>query len=272
MKKTSISKGINPKSLSAAAREQLTSQLYAVHAQIFDGVDKESFRAYVIEPATVYSRIFLVKNRREETVGYATFQVYQTEIERNGKLRKPYVFRTEMGVIQEFRGGAPINQALLLEALKFSLLHGIPEAYYMATPINPVAYYLTCRDTAIIYPQPGIETPAHIVAIKDQLSLALNLPQASETNRFVKKVGWIVRMSEAQLLRMQSKDNPWFQYYLQENPDFSRGNGLMWLAPANLKNGVLCLGKMLARKCETQLQKITFSLPRQLRRQLSFLY
>ena len=42
---------IRPHALSAEERRQLTDDLYAVHQQIFDGVERESFAKYVVENA-----------------------------------------------------------------------------------------------------------------------------------------------------------------------------------------------------------------------------
>ena len=267
--KLHISKPIDPKKLSPAERDQLAEDLYQVHIQIFDGVDKAPFRNYVIEPDTVCTKLFLVHNRNQELVGYLTFQVYQAEIIRKGKVRKPYIFRTEMGILEAWRGGAPLSRYLFWEAVKFSIRNGLPECYYMATPIHPLPYYLVCRDVKEVYPQPGIATPEHIIQIKEELSRSLQLPAASPTNRFVKKVGWIVRQSPAQQRRTEKSDNAWFQYFLTENPGYTEGTGLLWLAPGTLKNGVLTAARIIKRQLKNPLRGIVRVLPRSLRPVLS---
>lgn len=260
--KLHLSKPINPKALSPADRDQLTQELFQVHTQIFDGVDKDAFRAYVVEPQTVTSKIFKITNRAGALVGYLTFQVYQAEITRNGKTHRPYFYRTEMGILPAYRGGAQLSGRLYWEALKFSLKKGIPEAYYMATPIHPLPYYLVCRDTALVYPQPGIETPAYILAVKTELSKSLQLPAVSATNQFVKKVGWIVKETPAQALRVERSKNPWFQFFLDVNPTYSAGNGLLWLAPATAKNAVLSAVKQLKRYGKTYSRRLSPKLPK----------
>lgn len=256
MKKLHISKAVVPAQLSRNALDTLTDELYTIHSQIFSGVDKASFRSYVIEPDTVLTKLFLVQNRQNETVGYLSFQVYQPSVMRSNKRHQPYVFRSELGILPAFRGQANLNQILFWEALKFYILKGMPEAYFMATPVNPVAYYLTCRDIALVWPQPDRKTPSHINSIEDELSLSLGIPNVSESNRRVKKVGWVVKMPPAQIRRLTHIRNPWIEYFLKENPGFREGNGLMWIAPASLKNGILSALKMGNRKLKYKLARL----------------
>lgn len=261
MKKLNISPAIQPQRLSGTERDQLTNSLYEVHCQIFDGVDKETFRSYVIEPDTVTTRIFLIQTDQKETVGYLTFQVYQPEVLRKGKIKRPYVFRTEIGIRQEYRGRANYNRVLFREALKFCLRKGMPEAYYMATPINPLAYFLACRSIDCIYPQPHLATPAKILSVMNELSATLTTPASGQAH----KVGWIAQMPPAQERRMRRSDNPWFQFFIRHNPDFHKGYGMMWLAPATpgnaLRTGIKILKQHMKRPRfkRIQLSKLIFS-------------
>jgi hypothetical protein len=265
MKKISIDSAIQPKSLSESARTQLTDQLYAVHARIFDGVDKAAFRRYVIEPDTVLTKIFLFRNLQQEIVGYLTFQVFQTGITRNGKLRKPYVFRTETGLLKEYRGGAPITPILVRECWKFSLRRGMPEAYFLATPINPVAYAIGYRNAAELYPRPGVPTPDHVLQIMDSLTDSLGLQQASETNSFVKQVGWRVRLDAVRMRRLERSRDAGIRFYLEQNPGFVEGHGMMMLAPATVGNGLRTAGKQAKRMLHGRFRKFVFRSPRVIR-------
>ena len=248
-----ISPPIRPEKLSGAELDQLCEAVFPIHDQIFSGVDKVTFRRYVLEPPTELTRIFLCRNEAGEVIGYFTFQVYRTEIDKEGKVRSPYVFRTEVGLLPAYRGRSSINRILFWEVCRFMLgkfrpWRGFPEAYYMATPINPIAYYLVTRDIARIYPRPNQSIPDHIGQIARQLTRSLGLDHAGGVNSLVHKVGWMVRFRPGHPARFSKSTNPAIRYYLQENPRYQEGYGLMWLAPATLKNGVSSLWKQMSRK------------------------
>jgi len=61
---------IGPKSLSTEARNQLIDALYAVHNEIFDGVERESFAKYVVESKAEHTWIQVHKSEAGEIVGW----------------------------------------------------------------------------------------------------------------------------------------------------------------------------------------------------------
>ena len=248
-----ISRPIQPEDLAPEELDQLCDSLYPIHDQIFSGVDKANFRKYVLEPPTELTRLFLCRNNDGEIVGYFTFQVYRTEIGTNGRKRSPYVFRTEVGLLPAYRGRSSINRILFWQVCRFMInkfrpWRGFPEAYYMATPINPIAYYLVCRDIARIYPRPDQSIPRHILQISHQLTRSMGLDQEGSMNSLVRKVGWMVRFRPGHAARFSKCSNPAIRYYLRENPRYQEGYGLMWLAPATLNNGISSLWKQISQK------------------------
>ena len=136
MKKLAVSPAINPHALTPEAKETLTDELYRVQSEVFSGVDREGFYNYVIAPQTYKTRIYKFQNRQKETVGYITFHVYETRIPKAGKLKTVYVIRTETGVLKAYRGRTPLFPILFRESFKFWFGKGMPEAYFMATPIS----------------------------------------------------------------------------------------------------------------------------------------
>lgn len=63
------SETIDPKQLTAHARQQLIDALYSVHCQIFDGVQKTAFAKYVVESKAQQTAIHVHKNAAGAIVG-----------------------------------------------------------------------------------------------------------------------------------------------------------------------------------------------------------
>ncbi|MCD4840712.1 MAG: hypothetical protein K8R08_01675, partial [Methanosarcinales archaeon] len=53
---------------------------------------------------------------------------------------------------------------------------------------------------------------------------------------FVRKVGWITQASEKEKVFWQSSDNLHIRFYIDLNPDFDKGNGVLTLMPLTFLN------------------------------------
>ena len=94
---------IVPKTLTLEARARLTDALYAVHQQIFDGVERESFAKYVVESKAEHTWIQVHKNEAGDIVGYFAMHVFEKPL--NGVTTA--VFRAEAGSLRAYRGATP---------------------------------------------------------------------------------------------------------------------------------------------------------------------
>src|SRR5690348_7983421 len=66
-----------PSELTAEQRQRLIDDLYLIHCQIFDGVEKASFAKYVVESKANSTSILLHKNAAGQVVGYHAVHVFE---------------------------------------------------------------------------------------------------------------------------------------------------------------------------------------------------
>lgn len=241
---------IFPKRLDPVALERLCDELYAVQQAVFDGVDRDSFRDYVLCPDNHLTKLFLFRNAQGTLVGYLTFQVFELSKKDRPGRRRSFLYRTETGLLRPYRGKAPIFRILVSEIWKFSLRHGIPKAYFVATPINPVAYLIAERNTAVMYPRPGKRLSKQNLNRMAHIAGVLGISDASDPagGVFLAKVGWKVRMDQRFREKVERCDSPSCRFYLAQNPRFADGHGLLVVAPATLSNGIRTALKGLGRR------------------------
>ncbi|MEM7039705.1 MAG: hypothetical protein AAF570_22215 [Bacteroidota bacterium] len=236
MKKIKVSDPLYPKNLTQNEKEALTDELYKIQTQIFDGVDRNTFYKYVIAPETYLTKIYLFKNRRNETVGFLTFHLYRVEVEKKGKRKKVCVVRTETGILEAYRGKAPIFSIVFRESLKCYLKLGFPEGYFVATPIHPVPFLIAQRSCKEIFPHPTQPTPPHIGQVLGQIAQSFGMERDANSGKFVVNVGWIVKQNEAKRQKIAESEDPLIRYYLAQNPGYAKGNGLLVISPGSLRN------------------------------------
>ena len=90
----------DPHALTAAQRDALSTELFAVHGHIFAGVDEATFRRYVVDSDADHTRIAVYRTPAGEAVGYAALHVFRERLAG----RPCAVVRCETGLRRAWRG------------------------------------------------------------------------------------------------------------------------------------------------------------------------
>ncbi len=72
-----------------------------------------------------------------------------------------------------------------------------------------------------------------------QLADEFDLKMVDQNNPFVRKVGWITQAIEEEKLFWRNCNNPHIQFYINLNPDFNKGNGVLTLMPLTFLNLII---------------------------------
>ncbi|MBN0408335.1 hypothetical protein JTM57_32635, partial [Pseudomonas aeruginosa] len=111
---------VNPGKLDETQRGNLASELYAIHARIFHGVQYESFAREVIHSTARLTRIAIYRNRQHEIVGYCAVHFHDSEV---FQYSKACVIRAESGILPEYRGSNQSIPFLARQVLRYKLLN-----------------------------------------------------------------------------------------------------------------------------------------------------
>lgn len=253
MAKVFSAERIDPGQLDRRQREALGERLYAIHQTVFAGLDKEAFDRYVVNSPAQKTRILLYRNAQKELIGY--FGVHR--FERNVDGQPLVVFRAEVGLQQEYRQQDADLSFWWAEATKFKLLHPLKHVYFFFVPVSPSFYAMAARYTHKVYPGRDRNVPAKTLRLMTQLAAQFGLPPVAEENPLVRRVGWITRATKQEQQFWQSSRNRYVRFYIDANPNFSQGNGLLTLMPVTISNALLSLSGVwfhaLKKKLRTRL-------------------
>jgi hypothetical protein len=234
---------IVPKSLSAEARSQLIDALYAVHNEIFDGVERESFAKYVVESKAEHTWIQVHKNEAGEIVGYFAFHIFERQL---GGVPTA-VFRAEAGTLRAYRGGNVNARFGLALALRYLLKNPGRRAYYLGSLVHPSSYAVFSKYCGEVWPRRDTQTPPELQTFMEELAAEFGLEKVDESRPLVRKVGWKTRETEAEREYWQHCDKPAARYFIEANPGYVEGTGLVTVVPATAAN-ILSLIRTLAER------------------------
>jgi len=243
MPRISRSEVVIPKSLSPEERGTLTDALYAVHRQIFDGVEREAFAKYVVESKAEQTWILVHKGEADEIVGYCALHIFEKQL-----LGKPAaVARMEAGTLRDYRGGNANGTFGFKKALQYRAKNPGKQMFYLGSLVHPSSYSLFGKYFDEVWPRAGAQTPPELLAFMDELANTFGLERVDAANPLVRHVGWCTRESEMEREYWHHCDKPSARFFIEANPGYGEGHGLVTMVP--LRAGTLVnMAKLIFRE------------------------
>ncbi|HLT35761.1 MAG TPA: hypothetical protein VK034_05735, partial [Enhygromyxa sp.] len=232
-----------PETLDSPAREALVDALYRVHSEIFDGVDRDAFVHYVIDSPAERTRIMVQRDDADRIVGYFAFHLFRRTI----RGREVAVLRGESGFLREHRGGASTLRFGFGEGIDaFARNLGVP-LYYLGCLVHPTSYHSFCKYMRPVWPSREHPADAELRALMSELGDSFGLDKVGE-DPLVRQVGWRTRDTEAERAFWQRCDKPDVRFYIEANPGYVEGHGLLTLVPVDAASLVGGVGRIAREK------------------------
>ncbi|MDV6415151.1 hypothetical protein FA482_16565 [Pseudomonas aeruginosa] len=222
---------VNPGKLDETQRGNLASELYAIHARIFHGVQYESFAREVIHSTARLTRIAIYRNRQHEIVGYCAVHFHDSEV---FQYSKACVIRAESGILQEYRGSNQSIPFLTRQVLRYKLLNPGKRLLFLDTLIHPSSYALVTKYVDDVWPC-HCDLESHHVKFLEHLIAQFSFKRSSN-DPLVVDTGWTTTEADHERARWTTHSNPNVRFFLDRNPEYHKGNGLITVFPITLKN------------------------------------
>lgn len=217
---------IDPSTLSAQETDALVSSLYAVHCEIFDGVSRDEFAQYVVLSSADQTRIQVSYGEDGGVAGYIAAHAFRRKL--RGELVT--INRAEAGLRRPYRGNSSPSSFMLSWLLK-KRWEFPGTQYYLGCLVHPSSYSGFARAAATLWPAPGVEVPEDLRALMLELAEEFHLPMVDPARPLVRQVGWITRDTEAERRYWQQCDLAAPRFYIEQNPTYGQGHGLLTLVP-----------------------------------------
>jgi hypothetical protein len=233
---------IDPKRLDAEARARLIDELYAVQCSVFDGVERAPFASYVVESKAEHTTVHVHRNAAGAAVGYCALHVFEPLLDG----RPCAVLRMEAGSLGDYRGGNS-NASLALRAiLRYRRANPRRPLYYLGTLVHPSSYSMFAKYAPELWPNPDRPVPAAVARLLRELAELFHLEPVDPANPLVVEVGWRTRDTEAERRYWRGTTKPAARFFIDQNPGYGDGQGLMTLVPVNGRTLAVAVGRVAA--------------------------
>jgi hypothetical protein len=237
-------KVIDVQTLSEAEFESLVDTVSAVASSVFDGASRKELAKYFSGGGLTRAWVQLFSNQAGECVGFNNVALYERKTE-DGAVS---IFRSLAAILREHRGGSSTVLYPLFKAMAYKAGHPFTRVYYFGHLLHPSSYYLFYRLAAELWPRPGRETPAPIHAFMMQLADERGYPPPDDPDRPYTRASSVkTRESDEDQSFWLTSDKPPIRFYVDQNPEFSAGCGLITLIPLTWSNLMVAAGRFAWR-------------------------
>lgn len=241
-----VTETLDPSALSAEDQQALIDELYPVHDAIFSGVDREAFAAYVVRSPAAHNRLLLVRCGAQ-VVGYAALHAFW--IDADGPA---LVLRGEVGLLPAFRRRTLFGWFFAREIGALRLRHPCLPMWIFACPVNPATYRMLSRYAPVLHPHWSQPTPDAVQAWMEQLADRFGLPRTG-SDPAIRDVGWATRETPAERRAWRDSAHPATRLYLERNPSYPQGHGMLILIPVDLARVASGIGRLVAHQLRRRL-------------------
>ncbi len=212
------------------AREALARDLYAVHSQIFAGLDYEGFRDYVVDRGSWRTWIYTKHNAAGHLVGYTSLHFFRMQLEG----RPCTVLRMEAGTLPAWRGRDLTMVHGLIRLMRVWLKEPWRRFCIFAALTHPSSYTHLSHYAPVVWPHASRPTiPPRVLGILEELATAFGLQRVDPANPLVRRVDWITLESQEEQQRWRQSRRTDTRFYVEQNPGYDRGHGLATYIPVN---------------------------------------
>lgn len=246
---------VTPKAMTPADREALAAELYAVHCRIFAGVNREAFVRYVIASSAEHTWILLHKDAQGAIVGYFALHIFERQL----RGEPVSIIRAQAGMLSAYRGGNLTAPFAIERLLRYMATHPGRRLLFLTTLVHPSSYAQLSRYADAVYPSPRAETPADVAGLMQDLAAEFHLTPVDEANPMICKVGWQTIDTAQDRARWQTSENEAVRYFVERNPGFVDGHGLLTVAPITLGTVLRAGARFASAKALKWVRKATAS-------------
>lgn len=250
---------IDPKALGSSEKDALVSALYSVHSEIFDGVSREQFAQYVVDSPAERTRIQLSYGENGELAGYLAMHAFRPTLRGEACT----VLRAEAGLRRAYRGNASTAGFAISNLLAAQWDYSGP-LFYLGCLVHPSSYTIFANNAPAVWPAPGVEIPEDLFDLMMRLGEEFHLEMVDPARPLVRKVGWITRDTDAERRYWQTCNLPGARFYLEQNPGYTQGHGLLTLLPLDPVSAAKMILNTGASRLKKSIQRTVGSIERNL--------
>ena len=201
---------------------------------------------YVVDSPADKTQIVVHRTDDGEIVGYFAFHEFRRFV--SGK--PVMILRGEMGTLREHRGQATNMRFAVSWVADLVARNPGVSMYALACLVHPSSYYYLAKFARRMWPHRAQQPTPEILALMCELGDSFGLEPVGE-DPLVRKVGWRTRDTAAERAFWRRCEKPDVRFYVESNPGYGEGHGLLTLAPVSAPQIAAALSR-LGREKSTQ--------------------
>lgn len=215
--------------LASGERTDVCTKAHAIYAMYKSGVDRVTFeRTYFSDDAT---RVALYYGDDGVLAGFTSSTIQRVEHEG----RRHAVYSALLFIDTRYKGSAAASLSCMLEALRFKLSEPSTPLACMGVITSPASYRRFAVTMPTMYPTRRAPVPAVVGALMRRTAELRGLTFMDEDRWLVRGAGAPKHPDRLRGSKTLASD-PDARFYLDQNPSFADGTGMLIWIPLDLAN------------------------------------
>ncbi|HCF3047435.1 hypothetical protein U6010_11160 [Pseudomonas aeruginosa] len=216
--------------LGEARKTTLARGLYAAHVKIFRGILPKDFNQYVMNSGARLTRIAIYRNERGCIIGYCALHFHDREV---FQYSKACVIRIQSGMLPEYRGRNRNMPFIIDQLLRYKLFNPRKRLLFLGAMIHPSSYVLLTKYMDNVWPSCDVQDQGY-TSFLEHLIEQFDFKR-SRRDPLLVDTGVITTGVELERARRAAVGNPDVRFFLERNPEYHKGYGLLTVCPVTLK-------------------------------------
>ena len=214
-------------------KEKIINELYLINSKIFSGVDLNEMKNFLTNPKADRIKYLVYRDKYGNAVGYTAIIFFLLKME--GGLKG--IINATIGILPEFRGGIKgPKKFFLFESVKWKCRHPTVPLYIVEGNVHPASYLLLVRDLPRLWPRPGDDGSPEMQKLLLTVADILDMKCPDPKRPFVRDLVWTTVENEYERAYWANSRMPEIRDYISRNPNYSSGEGLLYILPFDAKN------------------------------------
>ena len=206
-------------------------EAFEIQSRFFHEMEFDDFAKHPLDPKVKTIVTFLYDEKEEQLVGYTLLNLHRVSY-RN---RPVNVYTAEVIIEKKWRGKVIDLSFFYLDILFEFLKNPFKKTYVIDVIVNPGAYVCVSHNIHKFWPLPD-HKDEELCEVGFVLSEGILSPVVNEQTQWIRKTQWKHKPAGKTNNKIKSTYRKEIKFFKQMCPNFSEGEGLLFVVPVTLTN------------------------------------
>lgn len=229
--------------LNKEEQERWKDKIFDLADDVVPNIKREQFDAFFFSDQLTTAKYFVIMDGEKKLLAFycGYYQIVQILGRAN------YVYNSRIIVSPEYQGRALLVKTFIAQFRAFGFVALKKGGYWVSNTVNPISYHGVVNTCWQSYPRFDTPLTPEMIQIVECVAEINHFKLAQAKDIIKTTSGLPPKYSEEQLERMYKSSKPHIRFFIEQEVDFLKGEGIPVVVPYTFKNISLTVWRAFRR-------------------------